>query len=234
MSAVAASMRSALFRRATRAAVASPASTSLFSTSASARANNDFKAPPPIHHPQSQGELAVGELEGAKFRVEPLRRVGEDEKTMRARLVYQSRKRGTLESDLLLSTFAAAYLPTMTREEMTQFDLFLDENDWDIYYWATQEDDATAAGTSPQSTTTATTSSAEGGEREEATYRDDGARKPAEGEWAQTIGTFRPAYRPVPARWRDTEVLRLLREHVRRRSKGGAEGGGMGFMPSLR
>lgn len=122
----------------------------------------------------------------------------------------------------------------MTREEMTQFDLFLDENDWDIYYWATQEDDATAAGTSPQSTTTATTSSAEGGEREEATYRDDGARKPAEGEWAQTIGTFRPAYRPVPARWRDTEVLRLLREHVRRRSKGGAEGGGMGFMPSLR
>lgn len=32
-------------------------------------------------------ELAVGQLEGAKFRVEPLRRTGEDANTMRARLV---------------------------------------------------------------------------------------------------------------------------------------------------
>jgi succinate dehydrogenase assembly factor 2 len=31
--------------------------------------------------------MAVGELEGASFKIEPLRRVGEDEKTMRARLV---------------------------------------------------------------------------------------------------------------------------------------------------
>jgi len=32
-------------------------------------------------------DIAVGELEGAKFRVEPLRRTGEDPKTMRARLL---------------------------------------------------------------------------------------------------------------------------------------------------
>ena len=32
------------------------------------------------------GEMGVGELEGAKFRVEPIRRVGEDDRTMRARL----------------------------------------------------------------------------------------------------------------------------------------------------
>lgn len=31
-------------------------------------------------------EMGVGELEGAKFRIEPLRRVGEDPETMRARL----------------------------------------------------------------------------------------------------------------------------------------------------
>lgn len=31
-------------------------------------------------------EMAVGELEGAKFRIEPLRRTGEDAETMRARL----------------------------------------------------------------------------------------------------------------------------------------------------
>jgi hypothetical protein len=33
------------------------------------------------------GELGVGELEGAKFKVEPLRRTGEDANTMRARLL---------------------------------------------------------------------------------------------------------------------------------------------------
>lgn len=32
-------------------------------------------------------EFEVGELQGAKFRVEPLRRVGEDDNTKRARLV---------------------------------------------------------------------------------------------------------------------------------------------------
>lgn len=36
---------------------------------------------------QNTGELGVGELEGAKFRVEPIRRTGEDASTMRARLL---------------------------------------------------------------------------------------------------------------------------------------------------
>jgi hypothetical protein len=36
---------------------------------------------------QSPGELGVGELQGAKFKIEPLRRVGEDDKTKRARLI---------------------------------------------------------------------------------------------------------------------------------------------------
>lgn len=34
-----------------------------------------------------EGELGVGEMEGAKFKVEPLRRTGEDANTMRARLL---------------------------------------------------------------------------------------------------------------------------------------------------
>jgi succinate dehydrogenase assembly factor 2 len=36
--------------------------------------------------------------------------------------VYQTRKRGTLETDLLLSTFGRDFLPTMSVEEMKQFD----------------------------------------------------------------------------------------------------------------
>jgi len=62
-----------------------------------------------------------------------------------------------LESDLLLSTFAKEYLDDMSFEELREYDkvssgsLFLplrsdedniftqllDEQDWDIYYWAT-------------------------------------------------------------------------------------------------
>ena len=40
----------------------------------------------------------------------------------RARLVYQSRKRGILETDLVLSTFADKYLPTMSLEELKEYD----------------------------------------------------------------------------------------------------------------
>jgi len=52
----------------------------------------------------------------------PLSRPNEAPETLRARLVYQSRKRGTLESDLLLSTFARDQLPKMGVEEMREYD----------------------------------------------------------------------------------------------------------------
>lgn len=57
----------------------------------------------------------------------------------RSRLVYQSRKRGMLENGLLLSTFAAKYLSTMSDSHLQQYDrlINLPSNDWDIFYWAT-------------------------------------------------------------------------------------------------
>ncbi|KAI9088314.1 early meiotic induction protein 5, mitochondrial precursor [Phlyctochytrium arcticum] len=55
-----------------------------------------------------------------------------------ARLIYTSRKRGILETDLILSTFAKEVLPTLSRTELDQYDWFLEENDWDIYYWVTR------------------------------------------------------------------------------------------------
>lgn len=67
----------------------------------------------------------------------PIPRPGESKETLRARLVYQSRKRGTLESDLLLSTFARDHLGQMDETELKEYDKLLDEPDWDIYYWAT-------------------------------------------------------------------------------------------------
>lgn len=52
----------------------------------------------------------------------PLERHGEDVETLRARLVYQSRKRGNLEMDLILSTFARENLATMSEPELNEFD----------------------------------------------------------------------------------------------------------------
>jgi len=121
----------------------------------------------------------------------------------------------------------------MTPEQM-------DENDWDIYYWATQSED--------QNTPNNNTSAA-GMQNSEPYLSDQGGAgkkeklepaSPAKGEWAQTIGTFRPAFRPVPQRWRGSEVLGLLRRHVKERSAAGVLGNsdrdkaeGMAFMPAL-
>lgn len=111
----------------------------------------------------------------------------------------------------------------MTPEQMREYDLFLDENDWDIYYWTTQpETDPTTAAADGQKENT-------------------GPVAPAKGEWAQTIGTFRPAYRPLPTRWKGSEILELLRSHVKERSAAGVLGNGegrdkaegMAFMPPL-
>lgn len=104
---------------------------------------------------------------------------------------------------------------------LAQYDSLLDENDWDIYYWATQREPSDSYTSTNPSDVNASTA-------EDAFVREE----PPKGEWAQTVGNFRPAYRPVPVRWRGSEVLDMLRTHVRSRSAEG-EGGGMAFMPAL-
>lgn len=158
----------------------------------------------------------------------------------------QSRKRGTLESDLLMSTFADAHLQDMTMDQMIQYDLFLDENDWDIYYWATQEptptsrETAEGAGSGPEGATlnaqgknmgSPVAQGTDPGEQTGPELDTDHWRqgRPRSGEWAQTIGTFKPAYRPVPARWKNSEILAMLRRHVIERSAGGIHEGKAGI-----
>ncbi|GIY87983.1 succinate dehydrogenase assembly factor 2, mitochondrial [Caerostris extrusa] len=57
----------------------------------------------------------------------------------RARLLYQSRKRGMLENGLILSTFAGKYLSSFNPEQLALYDKLINipSNDWDLYYWAT-------------------------------------------------------------------------------------------------
>ncbi|CAH8551410.1 unnamed protein product [Schistosoma bovis] len=68
----------------------------------------------------------------------------ETDDVRRARLLYQSRKRGNLENGILLSTFAAKYLNSMTHEQLIAYDslINLPDNEWDIYYWITKAKEA--------------------------------------------------------------------------------------------
>ncbi|KAJ2687218.1 Succinate dehydrogenase assembly factor 2 mitochondrial [Coemansia spiralis] len=72
-------------------------------------------------------------------------RGGEDLSTMRRRLLYQMRKRGILETDLLLSTFASEHLAELERGELVDLDSLLSNIDWDIFYWATNKTPAPAS-----------------------------------------------------------------------------------------
>lgn len=79
------SIRPVVARRCVARACASSTSTApTRAVTASLRLYSSSSAP--VDAP-STGELGVGELQGAKFRIEPLRRTGEDAETKRARLV---------------------------------------------------------------------------------------------------------------------------------------------------
>ncbi len=67
----------------------------------------------------------------------PKLRPNETSSQKRARLYYYSRKRGILETDLLLSTWAETYLSKLNDKELQEYDTLLCENDWNLYYWLT-------------------------------------------------------------------------------------------------
>ncbi|XP_069757757.1 succinate dehydrogenase assembly factor 2, mitochondrial [Narcine bancroftii] len=69
-----------------------------------------------------------------------IERTNEPLDTKRARLLYESRKRGMLENCILLSFFAKKYLNVMTEKQLSLYDNLINKptNDWDIYYWMTE------------------------------------------------------------------------------------------------
>ncbi|QLQ80304.1 hypothetical protein HG537_0D03050 [Torulaspora globosa] len=95
----------------------------------------------PVKFYSSKGKLEEEDDVFLRIKVQPIDRQGESLDKKRARLIYQSRKRGILETDLLLSRFAAKYLKHMSEKELDEYDSLLDELDWDIYYWATKNFD---------------------------------------------------------------------------------------------
>lgn len=55
------------------------------------------------------------------------------------RLLYQSWHRGCKETDMLLGQFAKKHLHEFSDEELVLYEQFLEENDWNIYAWLTQQ-----------------------------------------------------------------------------------------------
>ncbi|TFK29655.1 mitochondrial protein [Coprinopsis marcescibilis] len=107
---------------------------SIYSFSTTSRCRAD---PWPLPHTREHIQSTQSQEDAPK--IQPIPRPNESETSLRARLVYQSRKRGTLETDLLLSTFAQENMSNMSVAELQEYDKLLDENDWDIYYWATNK-----------------------------------------------------------------------------------------------
>ncbi|PVU88424.1 hypothetical protein BB561_005871 [Smittium simulii] len=59
-----------------------------------------------------------------------------EHETLKRRIIWQTRKRGILESDLLLSAFVSENINTMSKPLLLEFDQFISEhNDWDLFHW---------------------------------------------------------------------------------------------------
>ena len=54
----------------------------------------------------------------------------------RRRLLYQSKRRGSKEADMVIGQFAIEFLCDMTSEELDQFESLLQESDPDLMTWA--------------------------------------------------------------------------------------------------
>ncbi|RKP34443.1 succinate dehydrogenase assembly factor 2, partial [Dimargaris cristalligena] len=66
-------------------------------------------------------------------------RTGETLESQRKRIIYQSRKRGILENDLLLSNFVQRNVPLYNAAQLLELDMILDMPDWDLYYFMTDK-----------------------------------------------------------------------------------------------
>ncbi len=54
---------------------------------------------------------------------------------MQKKLLYRSTHRGCKETDFLIGEFAKEKIEKMSQEEQKLFDLFLEEDDLEIYDW---------------------------------------------------------------------------------------------------
>lgn len=75
--------------------------------------------PPPPSHPEGLESMTIDEIIASPH---PEGRDNEQTETLRKRLIYESRKRGILETDLILATFAKERIGTMVDRELREYD----------------------------------------------------------------------------------------------------------------
>ncbi len=62
--------------------------------------------------------------------------MSESLETRRRRLIHRSRYTGMKETDLLLGAFAMRYVPGFDAQALDEYERLLNENDNDIFNWA--------------------------------------------------------------------------------------------------
>lgn len=65
----------------------------------------------------------------------------EELENMRKRLIFRSEHRGTKEMDLLMGSFAKAFVPGFTESQLREYEGLLTHNDPDLYNWITGQED---------------------------------------------------------------------------------------------
>lgn len=81
------------------------------------------------------GSTAAKEGSGKNFTDHRPRNPNEDTELLRKRLGFQSRYRGMVEMDLICGGFANVHLPTLTRDELQQYDEILRQLDYELFHW---------------------------------------------------------------------------------------------------
>ncbi|KAJ1909177.1 Succinate dehydrogenase assembly factor 2 mitochondrial [Tieghemiomyces parasiticus] len=71
-------------------------------------------------------------------------RPNETVEQQRKRIIYQTRKRGILENDLLLANFIDRHITGYTIAQLRELDLILETPDWNLYYYLTDKMDVPA------------------------------------------------------------------------------------------
>lgn len=62
-----------------------------------------------------------------------------DSSSLAKKLLYQSKNRGCKETGLILGKFAEQFLSDMSKEDLQDFFLIIENNDIDIYDWVTNK-----------------------------------------------------------------------------------------------
>lgn len=88
----------------------------------------------------SRQQLEKIAQQDAKLRDKHVSGTPEEDGARRKRMIYRSKQRGWLEADLLMGSWAVKHVPTLTAEELDEYEVLLKEETIDIYNYISAKD----------------------------------------------------------------------------------------------